>query len=57
VKFIEIEMEKVIAGEIWVSSEAYKNLVTMCDEFGSRFAATDGERKAMDFITKKFKMY
>ena len=30
----------LVAGEISVNSEGYKNLTTLCDVFGSRFFAT-----------------
>ncbi len=35
-------VEKRVVGDIWTSNEQWTNLVKMCDEFGSRFAGTEG---------------
>ena len=50
-------LEEEVVGDIWCNCEAYKNLVIMCDRFGSRFALTEGEKQARDFIAKKFEEY
>jgi aminopeptidase YwaD len=50
------EIERSIIGEIWSSSESYENEVSLCN-FGSRFGGTPSERKARDYILKKFKDY
>jgi len=52
-----IEIEKKVIGEILTSKEIFDNLITLCDEFGSRFAGTESERKAVEFILNKFKEY
>ena len=49
--------EKNIVGDIWTSTEQFQNLVKMCDEFGSRFAGTEGEKKAVDFMADRLKAY
>lgn len=49
--------EKTIVGDIWASNEQFRNLVKMCDEFGSRFAGTEGEKKAVEFMAGKLKTY
>jgi len=50
-------LEEEVVGDIWCNFEAYKNLVIMCDRFGSRFAFTEEEKLARDFIEKKFEEY
>ncbi len=50
-------LEEQVVGDIWCNFEAYKNLLIMCDRFGSRFALTEGERLAKDFIKEKFEEY
>jgi len=51
------ELEKKVLGEIWSSNEAYDNLVHMCDEYGSRFAGTEGERPSAEFMAEKLEEY
>ncbi|MGD2142798.1 MAG: hypothetical protein PVH79_04900, partial [Candidatus Bathyarchaeota archaeon] len=51
------ETEKKVLGEIWSSDEAYENLVYMCDEYGSRFAGTEGEKPAAEYMAKKMREY
>ncbi|MGD2201285.1 MAG: M20/M25/M40 family metallo-hydrolase [Candidatus Bathyarchaeota archaeon] len=51
------DMEKTVIGEIWSSNEAYENLIHMCDEFGSRFAGTEGEKPAAEYMAKKLREY
>jgi len=50
-------IEASIIGDIWSSNETFENLTVLCDEFGSRFAGTEGERPAVDFIVSKLKEY
>ncbi|UCH56772.1 MAG: M20/M25/M40 family metallo-hydrolase [Candidatus Bathyarchaeota archaeon] len=50
-------IEASILGDIWLSNEAFENLTVLCDDFGSRFAGTEGERPAVDFIVSKLKEY
>jgi len=50
------EIEKSIIGDIWSSPESYQNEVALCS-FGSRFGGTPSERKARDYILRKFKEY
>jgi len=51
------EIEKDVLGEIWSSNEAYENLIHLCDEFGSRFAGTEGEKPSAEYIASKLKEY
>ena len=46
-----------IMGDIWTSSECMGNLRVLCDTIGSRFAGSDGEREACNFILSKYKEY
>jgi hypothetical protein len=51
------DVKTSILGDIWSSNEAFENLTILCDEFGSRFAGTDGERPAVDFIASRLREY
>jgi hypothetical protein len=51
------EAEKSIIGEIYSSTEAYDNLVTLCDEFGGRLNGSPGNKAAAEFLLGKFKEY
>jgi hypothetical protein len=51
------DVDKVILGEIYSSSECMKNLEKMCDDFGSRFPGTTGDRKVVEYMVNKFKEY
>ena len=50
-----VEAEAV--GDIWVNSEAYKNLLVLCDQYGSRFAGTKGEKPAVNYMVSKLREY
>jgi aminopeptidase YwaD len=50
------ELEKQIIGEVWTSSELYASVEQLCD-FGSRFAGTESERQARDFVMSKFRAW
>ncbi len=50
-------IDRDIIAEIWTSEEAYENLVYLCDECGSRFGGTEGERRAVDFMAAKLRQY
>ena len=49
--------EILIAGEIVVNSEAFRNLSALCDRFGSRFFATKEEKDAAEFMAAKLRSY
>lgn len=49
--------DREIIGDIWTSESAYENLVTLCDDFGSRFGGTEGERQAAEFMVRKLREY
>jgi Zn-dependent M28 family amino/carboxypeptidase len=50
------QLEKQIIGRVWTSPDVYANVEQLC-EFGSRFAWTESERQARDFIRDKFEAY
>ena len=53
----QIYIDRQIVGDIYTSSEVMDNLTKLCDDFGSRFGGTEGERLSAEFIVEKFKEY
>jgi len=51
------ELDARILGEVYTSSEPMDNLTVLCDEFGSRWAGTPGDKGAVIFMRDKFKEY
>ena len=52
-----IDIDRQMLGDIHTSSEPMDNLTILCDDFGSRFGGTAGERQAADFFRDTFKAY
>ena len=52
-----LAIDRLMLGDIHTSSETMDNLTVLCDDFGSRFGGTPGERQAADFFRDKFKEY
>ena len=52
-----LSQDQQIVGDIYTSSEVIDNLTTLCDEFGSRFGGTAGERQAAEFMKAKLEDY
>ncbi|MFN2232781.1 MAG: M28 family peptidase [Anaerolineales bacterium] len=50
-------LDQKIVGDSYTSRELMDNLAVLCDDFGSRFGGTLGERQAAEFIQKKFREY
>lgn len=50
-------VDRALIADVYLSDEPWKNLVTLCEEFGSRFGGTEGERGARDFIRSRFEAY
>jgi Zn-dependent M28 family amino/carboxypeptidase len=50
-------LDQKIIGDIYTSTESMEVLTTLCDEFGSRFGGTEGERLAAEFIREKMLEY
>ncbi len=49
--------DQLITGDGYTSSEAMDNLTILCDEFGSRFGGTEGEKRAAEFMVEKLRAY
>jgi hypothetical protein len=49
-------IEKDILGEAYISNETMNNLIALCS-FGSRFAGTPSEKKAVEYILDRIKDY
>ncbi len=49
--------DQCILGDLYTGTEAMDNLVTLCDQFGSRFGGTEGERQAAEFFQAKMRAY
>ena len=52
-----LSLDQKILGDIYSSRAAMNNLEVLCDEFGSRFGGTAGEKLAADFIAAKYEEY
>lgn len=52
-----LAVERRMLGDIYTSSAAMDNLTVLCDDFGSRFSGTEGERQAVDFLARTFQEY
>ncbi len=53
--FLTIDQKMV--GDIYTSPEVMQNLTTLCDDFGSRFGGSKGERQAAEFMQAKLIEY
>jgi len=52
-----LNLDQKIMGDVYTSAEVMENLSVLCDDFGSRFGGTEGERQAAEFIMDKFNDY
>jgi Iap family predicted aminopeptidase len=52
-----LSRDQQIVGDCYTSTEPMDNLLTLCDEFGSRFGGTEGERQAAKFFQTKMEAY
>jgi Zn-dependent M28 family amino/carboxypeptidase len=52
-----LNLDQQIVGDIYTSPESLENLSILCDDFGSRFGGTEGERLAAEFIKDKLETY
>ena len=50
-------IEKDLIGDIWQNSEIHSNMLFMADKIGSRFAGTESEKKAQEYMVAKLKEY
>lgn len=51
------QMDKLIISEIWTSDTAYKDLAYLCDDIGHRFAGSDLEHLASQYLRRKMEEY
>lgn len=49
--------DRSIVGDTYTSLEIMENLLVLCDDFGSRFGGTEGERQAAEFVKAKLEAY
>lgn len=52
-----LTLDRQIIGDVYTSTEIMDNLTVLCDEFGSRFGGTPGERQAAEFMQQKLAAY
>jgi len=52
-----LAVDKKIVGDVYTSQEVMENLLVLCDDFGSRFGGTQGERQAAEFFEAKMEAY
>src|SRR5437762_14290346 len=49
--------EKAVLGEIWTSNRAYENLAYLCDWVGNRWAGSESEQRAGEYLLEKGREY
>lgn len=52
-----LSTDQQMVGDIYTSPETMENLTILCDDFGSRFGGTVGEKQAANFIKSKLEEY
>jgi aminopeptidase YwaD len=52
-----LDLDRQIIGDIYTTTEIMDNLTILCDDFGSRFGGTPGEKLAADFMQAKLVEY
>lgn len=52
-----LEIDQPMLGDIHTASDQMDNLTVLCDDFGSRFGGTEGERSAAQLFVDLFKSY
>ena len=52
-----VQLEREMLGDLWVSPEIWDNLTYLCDVCNARFAGTDDERRAGDYLLALFQLY
>jgi Zn-dependent M28 family amino/carboxypeptidase len=53
----QLTADQQIIGDVYTHTELMDNLTILCDEFGSRFGGTPGEKQAAAFIQAKLEAY
>ena len=49
--------ERQILGDVWTSDAAYENLLYLCDVIGNRWAGSDSEHRAGEWLKSKMEEY
>jgi Zn-dependent M28 family amino/carboxypeptidase len=52
-----LALDRKMAGDCYTNTEVMDNLITLCDNFGSRFGGTEGERLAAEFLQARLEAY
>ena len=52
-----LELDQKIVGDVYTSKAPESLLITLCDDFGSRFGGTEGAKLASDLLKEKFAEY
>jgi aminopeptidase YwaD len=52
-----LTLDRQIMGDVYTTTEVMDNLTVLCDDFGSRFGGTPGEKLAVDFMKTKLEEY
>ena len=52
-----LSLDRQIMGDVYTTTEVMDNLAILCDDFGSRFGGTPGEKLAADFMKAKLEEY
>ncbi|PID87101.1 MAG: hypothetical protein CSB13_00995 [Chloroflexi bacterium] len=52
-----LTLDRQIIGDVYTTTEIMDNLTILCDDFGSRFGGTPGEKMAADFMKAKLEAY
>jgi len=52
-----LSTDRKIVGDTYTNLEIMDNLVVLCDDLGSRFGGTEGERQAAEFAKAKLEAY
>ena len=50
-------LERHLIGDIWTSDEPWLNLLHLCDDLGSRWAGSESEHRAGEFLRSKLVAY
>lgn len=53
----QLDLERRLIGDIWTSDEAHRNLVTLCDDIGNRWAGSASEQRAAEFLRDRLEEY
>ena len=52
-----LRIEHDVIGDIWQNNEIHGNMLHMADKLGSRFAGTESEKKAQEYMVEKLRGY